>query len=150
VIRFLFICTGNICRSPTAEGVARVLADKKGLTYQADSAGMGAWHIGESPDHRAIQAALQRGYDLSSQSARQIEPDDFHRFDHIIALDNGHLQQLRQIPHEGGSARLSLLMDWADGPKGLDVPDPYYGDQSDFGRVLDIVELAVEGLLEKA
>lgn len=147
MIRVLFVCTGNICRSPTAEGVARAQAAKTNIACEIESAGIGAWHVGESPDARSIHAAAVRGYDLSTQKARQIDPEDFHQFDHIIALDKGHLQQLRQIPHGGGAARLSLLMDWADGRKGLDVPDPYYGEEADFDQVLDLVETAIESFL---
>lgn len=110
---------------------------------------MGGWHVGEAPDDRSISAARKKGYDISAQSARQVEPEDFHRFDHIIAMDQGHLRQLQRIPHQGGHARLSLMMDWAAGPSGTDVPDPYYGEGDGFMTVLEMIETAVDGFLEQ-
>jgi protein-tyrosine phosphatase len=142
----LFVCTGNICRSPTAEGVARALAARHGVDCELESAGIGAWHVGEAPDTRTINAASTRGYDLSNQRARQLAPGDFDRFDHIIALDAGHLRQLHQMAPDGGKARLSLLMDWSDRASSVDVPDPYYGDREDFDQVIEMVEEAIEGL----
>jgi protein-tyrosine phosphatase len=146
-VSILFVCTGNICRSPTAEGIARALAVRHGLQCELESAGLGAWHVGEAPDKRAISAASVRGYDLSKQRARQICKQDFERFDHIIALDAGHLNQLRRLAPSDDSAQVSLLMDWSGGGDGIDVPDPYYGDLSDFDQVVEMVESAIEGLL---
>lgn len=148
-MRFLFVCTGNICRSPTAEGVAAHRFAGAQLDWDADSAGMGSWHVGEGPDERSAEAAARRGYDLSGQRARQVEPADFHRFDHIIALDNGHLRQLRRMQPADGRARLSLMLDWVAGRAGDDVPDPYYGAGDGFEHVLDLVEAAVDGLVRE-
>jgi protein-tyrosine phosphatase len=150
LIRVLFVCTGNICRSPTAEGVLRVRADAAGLNCEVASAGMGGWHVGEAPDERSMQAALSKGYDLSAQSAQQVEPEDFHRYDHIIAMDQGHLRQLKNVPHQGGAAHISLMMDWAGGERGIDVPDPYYGEGDGFKTVLEMIEVAVDGFIEQA
>ncbi len=148
-MRFLFVCTGNICRSPTAQGVAAHRFEDAQLDWDADSAGIGSWHVGESPDERSTEAAARRGYDLSRQRARQVEPADFHRFDHIIALDNGHLRQLRRMQPADGRARLSLMLDWVEGRAGDDVPDPYYGAEDGFEHVLDLVEAAIDGLVSE-
>lgn len=150
MIRVLFVCAGNICRSPTAEGVLRARAAVAGLNCEVASAGMGGWHVGEAPDERSIAVASSKGYDLSAQSAQQIEPEDFHRYDHIIAMDQGHLRQLKNIPHQGGPAQVSLMMDWAGGESGIDVPDPYYGEGDGFMIVLEMIETAVDGFLAQA
>lgn len=144
--RLLFVCTGNICRSPTAEGVARTRSETAGLGWHVESAGIGAWHVGEAPDERSIAAADRCGIDLSDQQARQVEPGDFARFDHIIALDRGHLRALRRMPAAGSGARLSLLLDWLPGMEGEDVPDPYYGNTDGFSRVFDLIDAAIAGL----
>ena len=149
MIRLLFVCTGNICRSPTAEGVARVFAGRMGMDIEVQSAGMSAYHVGEAPDDRSAAVALSRGYDLSQQRSQKIEPEDFERFDYIIAMDKGHKEQLLNMPVSGQArAKLSLMMDWAKGPKGLDVPDPYYDDDG-FETVLTMIEESVTGLLEQ-
>ena len=131
--RVLFVCLGNICRSPLAEAAFRVEAARIGLNAEADSAGTGDWHRGEPPDRRAIAAARRHGVDISDLRARQVQPEDFERFDHIIALDGENLADLRAIRLEGSRARLSLLLDHVPGREGEAVADPYYGDDSDFG-----------------
>lgn len=145
-VRLLFVCTGNICRSPTADAVARQRVEAAGLDWQVDSAGTGGWHVGETPDERATEAGEARGYDLSVLTAREVCPEDFERFDHIIAMDGSHLRFLRRMPGAGRGARISLMMDWA-GETGIDVPDPYYGSEDAFEGVLDMIERSVDGLL---
>lgn len=152
MFRVLFVCTGNICRSPTAEGVFRHLVDTRGLAgrIETDSAGIGAWHIGEPPDARSQQTALARGIDLSDQRARAVRPDDFDRFDLILAMDSGHYQSLDRA-NSGGStgsaAKIRLFMDYAPETGIADVPDPYYGAGDGFARVFDMIEAASNGLL---
>ena len=150
-VSILFVCTGNICRSPCAEAVARMLADKAGKPLLIDSAGTGDWHVGERPDPRAIKAASARGYDLSGLTARAVEDEDYHRFDHLIAMDDSHKRWLlearagRQLP----DTPVSLLMDWSVGLAGTSVPDPYYGDEADFERMLDLIEKGCQGLVAR-
>ena len=144
----LFVCLGNICRSPTAEAVFRARADRRGLLAQrdVDSAGTGDWHVGKPPDRRAQLAARQRGYDLSSLRARQVSVDDFHRFDLILAMDHANLADLQAIRPTGSKAELRLFLAFAGRPDEA-VPDPYYGGDDGFDRVLDLVEQACDGLL---
>ena len=137
----LFVCTGNICRSPTAEGVLRHLAQDAGIPIHVESAGTGDWHVGQPPDERAQHYAKGRGYDLSAQRARQVRRRDFEDFDLIVAMDRGHLAALeRQCPREH-RGKLRMLVE------GRDVPDPYYGGPEGFERVLDMVEAGCRGLL---
>lgn len=146
----LFVCTGNICRSPTAEGVFRKLAADAGLSQAiiADSAGTHAYHTGEAPDPRAQRAAARRGYDLSSLRARRVERADFERFDMIVAMDLEHFEILSGLAGAAGAPRLKMMMSFARRFKEKDVPDPYYGGPQDFERVLDMLEDAARGLLE--
>lgn len=146
-MRLLFVCTGNICRSPVADAVARARIAALGLDWMADSAGTGSWHTGEAPDPRAIETGARRGYDLAGLRARAVEPEDFRRFDHLIALDSGHYRHLRNLQPRGTGGRVSRLMDWQAGAGTADVPDPYYGDISDFEQVLDLVESGVDALI---
>ena len=141
--RVLFVCTGNICRSPTAEGVLRHLAKEAGIDAHVESAGTGDWHVGHPPDERAQRHARSRGYDLSAQRARQVSPGDFERFDLIVALDRGHLRLLQQQCPREHLAKLRLLV------AGGDVPDPYYGGPAGFDRVLDMIESACRSLLQE-
>lgn len=134
ITRILFVCTGNICRSPTAEGVMRALLEDAGLGHvEVDSAGTHGYHIGAPPDPRTQKAALKRGYDLSSLRARKVVPEDFFRFDHVLAMDAGHLHLLRRICPPEHSGKLSLFLH-------REVPDPYYGGTEDFELVLDLAE----------
>jgi protein-tyrosine phosphatase len=151
-MRLLFVCLGNICRSPTAEGVMRKLVEEAGLqeTIVLDSAGTGGWHVGSSPDERAAAAALQRGIRLEGE-ARQVTVEDFERFDLILAMDASNRRDLRQLaPDAEARARVRLLREFdpasAEGEE-LDVPDPYYGGPGGFDEVLDLVSAACVGLL---
>jgi protein-tyrosine phosphatase len=139
----LFVCTGNICRSPTAEAVLRHQADKAGIELHVESAGIGRWHIGSPPDQRAQHHAKGRGYDLSTLRARQVEPFDFERFDLILAMDRGHLRTLQKMAPDKHRAKVRLFV--AEG----DVPDPYYGGPEGFEQVLDLVEAACRDLLDE-
>lgn len=149
-VSVLFVCLGNICRSPTAEGVFRALVEKEGLAdrLRIDSAGTAAFHIGEPPDGRSQAAALRRGIDMSCQRARRVRGDDFNRFDYILAMDTiNHAELLAACP-PGEEAKVSLLLDFAAGVEGKGVPDPYYGRGNGFEVVLDLIELATVGLLD--
>jgi protein-tyrosine phosphatase len=130
--RVLFVCLGNICRSPLAEAAFRVEAARIGLAAEADSAGTGGWHRGEPPDRRAIAAAGRNGVDISDLRARQVWSDDFELFDHILALDGDNLVDLEALRPAGSRARLSLLLDHVPGREGEAVVDPYYGGDRDF------------------
>ena len=152
-MKLLFVCMGNICRSPTAEGVMRRLVRDAGLDdrIEIDSAGTGGWHVGSPPDERATAAAGRRGIALGG-AARQFDPADFDRFDLILARDGSNLQDLvRQAPSGAAARKVRLLREYdpasAGGPD-LDVPDPYYGDGDGFDLVLDQVEAACRGLLD--
>jgi protein-tyrosine phosphatase len=147
----LFVCTGNICRSPTAEGVMRRRLKQAGLAERVsiESAGTGGWHVGSPPSAFAVECARRRGYDLSPLRARQISRDDFARFDLLIAMDRSHhTEMLRQCP-EGAADRLRLFLEFAPQFRTLDVPDPYYGDASEYERALDMIEAGTEGLLHE-
>ena len=145
----LFVCLGNICRSPTAEGVFRATADRAGLSgrVRADSAGIGDWHVGLPPDPRAIQAARRRGYDLASMRGRQIEIADFARFGWILAMDAANLKALTEMKPAGYDGRLGLLLDFAPQLGEREIPDPYFGSPEGFERVLDLMEPAMTGLV---
>jgi protein-tyrosine phosphatase len=150
----LFVCLGNICRSPTAEGVMRSLVAAEGLEDQIeiDSAGTGAWHVGNPPDRRAAAAASAQGVTLSG-AARQIEPEDFERYDLILAMDASNLRDLRALaPSAETRERVHLLREYdpaGGGERDLDVPDPYYGGEDGFGTVFSLVQAACRGLLEE-
>ncbi len=144
----LFVCTGNICRSPTAEAIFRKLATGAGIAVTADSAGTHGYHIGEPPDSRAQKAAAKRGYDLSALRARRIEDADFQRFDLILAMDEEHHAILSRIAGSSAGHKLKLMMSYAQRFKEREVPDPYYGGPQGFERVLDMLEDAARGLLE--
>jgi len=149
MVRVLFVCMGNICRSPTAEGVARRLVEREGLgdCVAIDSAGTHAYHVGEPPDRRARQAAARRGYDLSAIRARQVEAADFLRFELILAMDRANLAALEELCPEGQKHKLRLFLSYARRAREDEVPDPYYGGGSGFERVLDLIEDAAEGLV---
>lgn len=148
--KVLFVCLGNICRSPTAHGVFQSLVDAKGLSNQisVDSAGTAAYHIGNPPDSRSSAAARKRGYDLSTLRARQAVESDFETFDYILAMDQSNLMNLRAIEPDNYAGYLGLFLDFSSQPE-KEVPDPYYGGDSGFEHVLDLVESASEGLLEQ-
>ena len=151
-IRVLMVCLGNICRSPTAEGVLRAKLEAAGLgrLVAVDSAGTSGLHGGEPPDARAIKHAAARGYDLSKQRARRVVVADFERFDWVLAMDEDNLQGLRRLAPPKSSARLGLLMSHAPRLGHItEVPDPYYGAPGGFDKVLDLVEDACDGLVSK-
>ncbi|MHB1099032.1 MAG: low molecular weight protein-tyrosine-phosphatase [Burkholderiales bacterium] len=145
----LFVCMGNICRSPTAEAVFRKMAEEAGLIEKIfiDSAGTHDYHIGRPPDERSMRAAKGRGYDMSGLRARQVEAKDFLHFDYILAMDRNNLAILKRIAGPGLQGRARLFMEFSRDFTDLEVPDPYYGGAQGFETVLDRVESASRGLL---
>ena len=148
-MRILFVCLGNICRSPTAEAVLRALAAREApeLSLEVDSAGTSGYHLGQPPDPRTRQAAARRGYDLNALRARIVEPADFERFELILAMDRENLSVLRRRAPSSAHERLRLFLEFAPQGAPEDVPDPYYGGPNGFEEVLDLVEAATRGLL---
>lgn len=144
--RILFVCLGNICRSPLAEAAFRAEAERLGFNAEADSAGTGGWHAGEPPDRRAIAAARRNGVDISNLKARQVIAEDFERFDHVVALDGENLADLAALRPAGSRASLSLLLDHAPGREGEAVADPYYGGESHFDVTWRDVTAGARGL----
>ena len=150
-VSVVFVCMGNICRSPTAEGVFRHVVKQKDMSdvIRVDSAGTHAYHIGESPDPRSQSTAKLYGIDLSSQCARQITAEDFETFDYIIAMDTDNFENLKLVANDTAQlSRLHLFMSFAKGWDNSEVPDPYYGGGNGFERVFDMVQSASEGLIE--
>jgi protein-tyrosine phosphatase len=149
--KILFVCTGNICRSPTAEGVARGLAVKQGVDhlFEFDSAGTHGYHVGEPPDPRTVAAALRRGYDLAPLRARRVTEFDFIRFDHLLAMDGEHLDLLRRACPRPHQKKLGLFLDFSERFDETEVPDPYYGGGQGFEHVLDLVEDAATHLIRR-
>lgn len=149
--RVLFVCTGNICRSPTAEGVFRRLILDAGLAdaIESASAGTHGYHIGEAPDPRTLETARRRGFDLSAQRARKVKPEDFHEYDLILAMDRGHYAHLEALRPQGARAELKMFLDYHPTLKIKDVPDPYYGGAKGFSDVLEMVEHASQALLRE-
>ena len=143
----LFVCMGNICRSPLAEAAFRQAAQAAGLEVMVDSAGTGNWHAGSPPDRRACAVALRYGIDMGRYRARVVRPADFNRFTHVIALDHANLAHLRAMRPEGGRAALSLLLDHVPGRQGEAVADPYYGDSSGFETTWRDVSMGAEALV---
>lgn len=140
--RVLFVCTGNICRSPTAEGVFRHLVDEAGLADRigTDSVGLEAWHVGNPPDPRSVQAAARRGIDISDLRARKLVAEDFDRFDLLLAMDEGHHRDMLRRATEAQRPRVRMFMEAVAGDDAPSVPDPYYGGPHGFESVLDMIE----------
>lgn len=149
-MRVLFVCLGNICRSPTAEGMFRRQLEARGLGQRVDvdSCGVAGWHEGKAPDPRSQEAAARRGIDLASLRARQLRFEDFQSFDYLLAMDHDNLRAMRQQAPESMTAHMGLLLQFAGMPDRA-VPDPYYGGEEGFEEVLDLVECAADGLLEE-
>lgn len=150
-IKLLFVCTGNICRSPTAEGIFRHLAEEAGLgdRFVVDCAGTHDYHVGSPPDVRATRIALCHGVDISNQRARRVVPKDFERFDYVIAMDQSHKRFMAESFAEGAAAEIYLLMEFAPDTRYLDVPDPYDGDEEGFERTYGLIETATGNLFAK-
>lgn len=148
-VKVLFVCMGNICRSPTAHGVFRDMVAREGLAdlIEIDSAGTHAYHVGNSPDARAMETARRRGFDLSDLRARSAEAADFERFDYVLAMDQDNYHGLSQICPTGSHDKIYMFMDFAPETRTREVPDPYYGGPKGFEHVLDLVEAASAGLL---
>ena len=148
-LKILFVCMGNICRSPTAQGVFEQLVEAHDLADSVviDSAGTHAYHVGEQPDKRAAQAAARRGIDMSSQRARRVAEADFEEFDLVLAMDHDNYEELGAVCPPGHEGKLRLFLDFAPDVTEREVPDPYYGGPGGFERVLDLVEMAAAGLL---
>ncbi len=145
----LFVCLGNICRSPLAEGALRGAAEAAGLDLQVDSAGTGDWHVGNPPDPRAIAVARENGVDITGLRARQVTRADFTRFDHIFALDAENLRNLRQLAPGDTTAELALLLDMVTGRTGQPVADPYYGGEEGFAETWSDVTAAAHALVAR-
>jgi protein-tyrosine phosphatase len=149
--KILFVCTGNICRSPTAEGILRHRIEEAGLGDKVlvDSAGTTGFHAGEAPDRRSVQAAKARGILIDGQRSRKMEEGDFHDFHLILALDHTHLQHLRRSIPKNATAEVALFLEYTGGTREKEVPDPYYGDAQDFEYVLDLIDAGVKPLVDK-
>lgn len=146
----LFVCTGNICRSPSAHGVFEALLARHGLSacVRVDSAATHDYHIGAPPDPRSVEAALRRGVDLRHQRARLFTPADAETFDYLLAMDGGHYRHMQALTPASMHARIQMFLDYAPSVRHREVPDPYYGGEAGFERVLDMLEAASQGFLE--
>ncbi len=150
-VRILFVCMGNICRSPTAHAVLRQRLDATGLgdRIAIDSAGTHGFHVGRGPDRRAEEAARARGYAMADLRARQIEAEDLATYDYVIAMDEANLEDVQRLADRASRARVARLLDFLSEPPQRDVPDPYYGGPNGFEQVLDLVEAASDALIER-
>lgn len=151
--KILFVCTGNICRSPTAEALLRqLLQEELGLrsskSYHVDSAGTHAYHIDEPPDRRAVKVAKQQGIFMKNIVARKIKQKDFDEFDYILAMDRGHYNILKEMQPDQARAKLELFLNFSERHKGKDVPDPYYGEEKDFEEVLNLITEGAKDFLK--
>ena len=148
--RILFVCTGNICRSPTAEGLFRARLAAIGIAgrFAADSAGTSGYHVGDRPSAPAIRIAAEHGIDLRDLRARRLSAADFARFDLALGMDRGHLAAMRGLAPAGSPAKLGLLLDYAPALRLRDVPDPYYGGDADYRRSFELIAAGIEGLVQ--
>ena len=149
MIKVLFVCLGNICRSPSAEGVFRKIVEEQGLheLIEIDSAGTHAYHVGSPPDTRAQEAASRRGIDMSNLVGRRVDAGDFYIFDYVLAMDQSNEYHLREMAPAEEIHKIKLFLDYAPQRSESEVPDPYYGGRLGFEHVLDLIEDASEGLL---
>jgi protein-tyrosine phosphatase len=149
MVNILFVCMGNICRSPTAQGVFEYLVENEQLSgrISTESAGTHAYHIGEKPDKRATAAAMKRGVDLSTQRARRVSAEDFEAFDYVLAMDRSNYEDLAAICPPEHLPKLRMFLEFSPDLEVVEVPDPYYGGATGFERVLDLIEQAAEALL---
>lgn len=147
--KLLFVCLGNICRSPMAEGVFRRLVEQAELgdRFEIDSAGLGHWHVGQAPDRRAQAAAVARGADISSQCARQVRREDFAHFDLLLAMDRSNFSELQRLAPKNARHKIRYFLDFAPHVGSKDVPDPFFGGAQGFDQALDLIEAAAKGLL---
>jgi len=145
--KILAVCLGNICRSPAGEGVLKARANARNLHVKIDSAGTGAWHVGNPPDPRMIKTAARRNIDISAQRARQVDTADFYQFDTILAMDQSNFDDLMQMAPHNREANIHLFLDFAGGDT-REMPDPYYGKADGFEHVLDLVERGADGFLD--
>jgi protein-tyrosine phosphatase len=145
--RILFVCLGNICRSPAAEGVMRAKARERDISVYIESAGTGAWHVGNPPDARMIKAAARRGYDLSHQRARKVADSDFFEFDYLLAMDLSNHTDLLDLAPPNRECDIRLFLDFADCQE-RETPDPYYGGDQGFEHVLDLIERGADSFLD--
>ena len=145
----LFVCTGNICRSPTADAVMRHLAEEEGHSLLIDSVGTHGYHVGEAPDHRAIEVASRKGIEMDFLSARKLAPDDFEKFDLLLAMDNSHLASMQNLCPPEHVNKLRLFLDALEGHEGTDVPDPYYGSMRDFEETFDLIYQGCEAVIKE-
>ena len=148
-VAVLFVCLGNICRSPLAEAAFRQETERRGLDVEIDSAGTGAWHVGHPPDRRAQAVALKQGVDISGYRGRQVKPEDFRRFTHVVALDRANLADLQALRPADGTVELLLLLDAVEGRQGKSVADPYYGDEADFDVTWADAVAGAKGLADR-
>lgn len=147
--KLLFVCTGNICRSPTADACMRTALKQNGLnSWQVDSAGTHGYHVGEAPDPRAVQTAKKHHITMDGITARQVTREDFNTFDYIFAMDREHYRQLATLQPDGTPAQLHLYLQFANG-ENADVPDPYYGSIKDFQHMFNLIDAATQAMLKK-
>ena len=143
----LFVCTGNICRSPSADAILRHLAEERNLDLLIDSVGTHGYHVGERPDHRSMEVAASKGIEMSFLKARKLEQNDFEKFDCLVAMDNGHLSTMKNLCPSEHDHKLHLFLDYLEGHEGMDVPDPYYGSMRDFEEAFDLIYQGCQALL---
>lgn len=149
-MRVLFVCLGNICRSPAADGVFRAMAQAAGVGVEVDSAGIGSWHVGQLPDRRMRECGRRHGYTFAHR-ARQVSPDDFGRFDIVVGMDSQNIADLRDIaPDAAGKAKIRLMADYlTEHPGRRSIPDPYYGEEEDFELAVELIEDAAREMARR-